>query len=538
MRGRSAVNESDIRADSGETLVRGALGSVHAGTLATRPSFGRRLLVLAAIMGPGLIVMVGDNDAGGITTYAQAGQAYGVSLLWLFPILLVVLYVAQEMVARLGAVTGVGHGKLIRERFGKFWAAFSVFDLFLLNFLTLMTEFIGIDLGFRFFGVSPFISVPIAAVFMIMIVASGEFHRWELAMYGLIVISLLVFPLMLLTPIHWGAALHDTVVPSVQHGLSSTATIFIIGIVGTTIAPWQLFFQQGNLIDKRIGTRFTNYERTDTIIGSVLTNLAGGAVVIAAASAFAGTHLTGHSSDAYAIARGFQHFIGPAAGAIFAVILLEAAILGAVTVTVSTSYALGDLFGLTSTLNARIRDAKGFYGSYAAMAVVAAGIVLIPNLPLGIVNLGVQVLAGILLPSALGFLVLLCNDRELLGPWVNSPWLNTLAALIVGLLLALSLVLTVGTIFPTVDIAMVTLATGALVVLAVLVVAVSQRKRAGRWRAEPGDLESRKDWLTPRDVLLRRPPMSRGRKTVLGVLRVYLVLAMLLMIVSFARLAH
>jgi NRAMP (natural resistance-associated macrophage protein)-like metal ion transporter len=528
-----------------ETIVRGALGTlrgsdlhgVHAGL--GRRSMKRRLLVLLAIMGPGLIVMVGDNDAGGITTYAQAGQAYGTSLLWLFPVLLVVLYVAQEMVARLGSVTGVGHGRLIRERFGRFWAAFSVFDLFLLNFLTLVTEFIGVDLAMSYFGVSPYVSVPVAAGVMVAAVGSGELYRWERFMYLLIAVSLLVFPLMALAPVRIGPVVHGTFVPSVAGGLGSTSMIFIIGIVGTTIAPWQLFFQQGNVIDKRIGTRFTNYERADTFIGAVITSVTAAAVLIAAAFAFAGTRLAGSTTtNGLGLARGFQHFLGPAAGAIFALVLMEAALIGAATVTVSTSYALGDLFGLANSLNTRFKEAKGFYATYVGLVVLAAALVLVPHLPLGILNLAVQVLAGILLPSALGFLVLLCNDSELLGPWVNTPWVNTIATLIVALLLQLSLVLTIVTIFPSANVKLLVMATSIPVLVATVAVAILERSRQGRWRAGRELLERRREWLTPQDVLLTRPPMSRGRKAVLGVLRVYLVVAMVLTAISFTRIAH
>ncbi len=521
-----------------ESVIRGALGTLRGGQMPNRPAYVRKLVAFLAIMGPGLIVMVGDNDAGGITTYAQAGQAFGVSLLWLFPLLLVVLYVAQEMVARLGSVTGVGHARLIRERFGRFWAAFSVFDLFLLNFLTLLTEFIGIDMGMSYFGVRPVVSVPISAVAMIGIVLTGKLYRWERYMLLLIVVSLLVIPLMLLAPVDWASVAHATVVPSVAGGLSSTAMIFIIGIIGTTIAPWQLFFQQSNVIDKKIGTRWTNYERADTLFGSVVTNVAGAAVLIAAAFAFAGTAMAGKSSNALALAQGFGHHLGPEAGAIFAVVLLEAAMIGAATVTVSTSYALADMFGLKSSLDTHVRRAKGFYASYAALVAVAAGIVLLPHLPLGLINLGVQVLAGVLLPSALGFLVLLCNDTELLGPWVNSPWLNVLASLIVGTLLQLSLVLTLVTVFPQVDVTVVTIVTGLPVLLATIAVAVVQRRKAGRWTVPPQEIERRRVWVSSPEVLLHRPPMSKGRKAVLGVLRGYLVVAMVLTVVSFVHLAR
>jgi Mn2+/Fe2+ NRAMP family transporter len=501
-----------------------------------------RLFAFLVVMGPGIIVMIGDNDAGGVTTYAQAGQAYGYSLLWLFPVLLVVLFVAQEMVGRLGAVTGVGHGKLLRSRFGKFWAAFSVFDLFLLNFLTLLTEFIGVDLGGRYFGVPATVSVPVMALLLCAIVLGRQFYRWERFVFLLIGVSMLMLVLPFLTGrgrvADWGQVAHSLVVPGVTGGLSTTAMIFIIGIVGTTVAPWQLFFQQGSVVDKRIGTRFTNYARADTFLGSVLTNLQGAALVVVGAMAFVGTKLFGQQSNALHLARGFAHFVTPALGTAFAIVLLNAALIGAATVTLASSYAIGDLFGVNSSLNSRFSEAKGFYLSYVASVALAGGIVLLPHLPLGLVNLGVQVLAGILLPSALGFLVLLCNDRELLGPWRNSPWLNVLATMIVGLLLQLSLVLTIGTVWSSVDITVVTVLTSIPVLLATVAVGVVQRQREGRWRADPVDLARRQDWVTPPDVLERPLPPSKGRTAVLGVMRAYLVVAMVLMVVSFVSLAH
>lgn len=529
--------EDDIR-------VRGALGTLrerHLGA-SRSPRWTTRIFAFLVIMGPGIIVMIGDNDAGGVTTYAQAGQAFGYSLLWVFPILLVVLYVAQEMVGRLGAVTGVGHGKLLRERFGKFWAAFSVFDLFILNFLTLLTEFIGIDLGFRYFGVPDTVSVPLMGLALVAIVLGRQFYRWERLVFVMIGVSMLMLALPFITgggrSAQWGQVAHAIVVPGVQGGLSTTAMIFIIGIVGTTIAPWQLFFQQGSVVDKRISTRFTNYERADTFFGSIFTNAQGAALVIVGALAFVGTKMAGGQSNALHIADGLARFVTPALGTAFAIVLLNAAMIGAATVTLSSSYAIGDLFGIDSSLNARVRDAKGFYSAYLLSVVAAGAVVLIPHLPLGIVNLGVQVLAGVLLPSALGFLVLLCNDKELLGPWVNSPWLNVLSTLIVALLLELSLVLTIGTIWSSVNVTLVTALLGAPVLVATVGVGIVQRMKTGRWRADPVDLARREDWVTPPDVLTRQLPKSKGRSFVLGAMRIYLVVAMVLMVVSIAKLAH
>jgi Mn2+/Fe2+ NRAMP family transporter len=540
-----APSDAEMKSDISDGVsVRGAFGTLrdHPRAEGRRPSWGKRIFAFLVVMGPGIIVMIGDNDAGGVTTYAQAGQAFGYSLLWLFPLLLVVLYVAQEMVGRLGAVTGVGHGQLLRARFGRFWAAFSVFDLFLLNFLTLLTEFIGIDLGGRYFGLSPYISVPFLALVLIGIVLGRQFYRWERIVFVMVGISLLMLALPFIDgsghAADFSRALHDTVVPGVHGGLTTTAMLFIIGIVGTTIAPWQLFFQQGSVVDKRIGTRFTNYERADTFIGSIFTNLQGAALVVMGAMAFAGTALFSKQSNALHIAQGLARFVTPALGDLFAVVLINAALIGAATVTLASSYAIGDLFGVNSSLNARFSEAKGFYLSYVATIAAAGAIVLVPHLPLGVINLGVQVLAGVLLPSALGFLVLLCNDKELLGPWANSPWVNVLATLIVALLLQLSLVLTIATIWPSVDVKTVTVVTGVPVLIATVAVGVVQRRRAGRWGANPEDLARRADWTPPRDVLDHPLPKSRGRTFVLGTMRAYLVVAMVLMAVSLAQLIH
>jgi len=233
--------------------IHGAFGTIkqHSVPPPSRP-WGRRIMALLAIMGPGLIVMVGDNDAGGIATYTQAGQNYGTSLLWTLLLLIPVLIVNQEMVVRLGAVTGVGHARLIIERFGKFWGAFSVGDLFILNFLTIVTEFIGVSLAMSYFGVSPLISVPVSALALVAMTVTGSFRRWERFMYFFIAINFLMIPLAFMSHPHIGPILHDTIVPGVRGGLDSTALLLIVAIVGTTVAPWQLFFQQSNVVDKRI----------------------------------------------------------------------------------------------------------------------------------------------------------------------------------------------------------------------------------------------------------------------------------------------
>ena len=276
--------------------IRGAFGTIGEHD-ANRPrSWRRRLLALAVIMGPGLIVMVGDNDAGGVATYAQAGQNYGTSLLWTLVFLIPVLIVNQEMVVRLGAVTGVGHGRLIFERFGRFWGWFSVGDLFILNFLTIATEFIGISLGAPYFGVTPYLAVPLAGVLLIGITVTGRFETWERLMFVILFGNLLIVPLVILSHPNLGQVARDLVVPGMQNGVTSTGVLLIIAIVGTTVAPWQLFFQQSNVVDKRITPRWIPYERADTVIGAFVVVIGATAIMVTTAFAFQHTRLTVTSS--------------------------------------------------------------------------------------------------------------------------------------------------------------------------------------------------------------------------------------------------
>jgi NRAMP (natural resistance-associated macrophage protein)-like metal ion transporter len=229
--------------------IEGAFGRIKLSDGDHSRTWKTRLLTLLAIVGPGIIVMVGDNDAGGVATYTQAGQNYGYSLLWVLLLLIPVLIVNQEMVVRLGAVTGVGHARLINERFGRGWGWFSVGDLFLLNFLTIVTEFIGISLAADYIGVSKYVVVPISAVALVAIMASGSFRRWERAMFIFIAVTLLQIPMVLMSHPQWVHAAKSFVVPSISGGVSSDAVLLIIAIVGTTVAPWQLFFQQSNVVD-------------------------------------------------------------------------------------------------------------------------------------------------------------------------------------------------------------------------------------------------------------------------------------------------
>jgi len=517
--------------------IEGAFGRIPVDDDERRSNLRRRLITFLAIIGPGIIVMVGDNDAGGVSTYAQAGQDYGYTLLWTLLLLIPVLIVNQEMVVRLGAVTGVGHARLINERFGRFWGWFSVGDLFILNFLTIVTEFIGVSLALRFFGVSPYISVPIAGLLLIGITASGSFRRWEQAMFLFIIVSLIQIPLAIMSEPHWGSIGHGFVVPGVQGGVSSNAVLLIIAIVGTTVAPWQLFFQQSNVIDKRITPRFIPYERADTTLGAFVVVIGATAILIAGVYAGVATGAAGHFTDALGTALSLQKH-GQIYGALFAIVLLDASILGAAAVTLSTSYAFGDVFGIKHSLHRTFKEAKTFYASYSAMIFVAAAIVLIPGAPLGLFTTSVQALAGILLPSASCFLLLLCNDREVLGPWMNPRWLNILAAFIVGALVDLSGTLVITTLFSSLNSTIVALwlavglVAGGLLYLGWLRITKSRRPpRAPHPRTTMSKAE-RENWRMPPLALLKPVQWSAGTKLAMGMLRGYLVVSVILLVVK------
>jgi Mn2+/Fe2+ NRAMP family transporter len=543
------VKQASLSASAGASAV---LDSAHVGDI--EGAFGRirldatdhgrtlktRLATLLAIVGPGLIVMVGDNDAGGVATYSQAGQNYSYSLLWVLLLLVPVLIVNQEMVVRLGAVTGVGHARLINERFGRGWGWFSVGDLFLLNFLTIVTEFIGISLAAGYFGVSKYIVVPISAFALVAIMASGSFRRWERAMFAFIAITLLQIPMLLLSHPQWGDAARNFVVPGIKGGLSSDAVLLIIAIVGTTVAPWQLFFQQSNIVDKRITPRFIGYERADTTIGAFVVVIGAAALVMTADWA---SRSTGHATDfvdAGAMARLLaQH--SSALGWLFAIVLLDASIIGAAAVTLSTSYAFGDVFGLKHSLHRGFSDAKEFYFSYTGMVAAAAAIVLIPGAPLGLITTAVQALAGLLLPSASVFLLLLCNDREVLGPWVNRRWLNIVAAFIVTTLLLLSGILMATTLFPDVNVVKVTeyLVVGIVigVILAVGVLKWLERRHGPQPVPPPLPVGMDKtQWRMPRLALLDPVKWSAGTKLGMLALRGYLVVGAVLLVVKAVQL--
>ena len=522
--------------------IHGAFGSISANDSAPRKTLWSKLKTLLVILGPGLIVMVGDNDAGAFGTYTQAGQNYGTSLLWTLLLLVPVLYVNQEMVLRLGVVTGVGHARLIFKRFGKFWGAFSVIDLFVLNALTIVTEFIGISLGLQYLGVSKWWGIGAAALVLIGAASTGNFRRFERFAMVLILGSLLVVPIIFMIHPPIGQIAHDLVTPAMPpHSKLGDVMLLIIAIVGTTIAPWQLFFQQSYVIDKRITPRFMNYERVDLWIGIVIVIVGAVAMMAFCAQTFGGKPEFGHFVDAGAVASGIEKYYGRLPGTLFAVALIDASIMGAAAVSLSTAYALGDVLSLKHSLHRKPGDAKGFYALYGGLIVLAAALVLTPGAPLGLLTNLVQTLAGVLLPSATVFLLLLCNDKQVLGPWVNSRRLNYLAGAIVAVLVMLSVILTASVLFPDItEIQILAILLGGAVATALSLVGVKVYERVhgvDKVADAPGDTASRSRWRMPPVGELQPARISLLSRLWMIVLRGYLVVAAGMLIVKMVQLA-
>jgi Mn2+/Fe2+ NRAMP family transporter len=521
--------------------IRGGFGTIHEHDVGPRKNWWARFKTLLAILGPGLIVMVGDNDAGAFGTYTQAGQNYGTTLLWTLLMLIPVLYVNQEMVLRLGAVTGVGHARLILERFGKFWGAFSVIDLFVLNALTIVTEFIGLTLGFDYLGIPKLWGVVVSAVIIMGAASTGDFRRFERFSLVLVFGSLLLVPVFLMAHPPVGQLAHDFLVPAFpKNGALADVMLLIIAIVGTTVAPWQLFFQQSYVVDKRITPRFIRYERIDLWLGIGLVIIGAVAMMSFSTTAFEGTPEFGQFKDASAVATGLGLHAGRAAGVLFAIALIDACIIGASAVSLSTAYAIGDVLSLRHSLHRKPTDAKGFYAVYFGLIAISAALVLTPGTPLGLLTNAVQTLAGVLLPGATVFLLLLCNDKAVLGPWANTFKVNLFTGGVIAVLVMLSVILTASVLFPNISgnqILAVLGAGGIIAVVATIAILLWQRRRGVALEAVPAVLPAeRATWRMPRLADLPRAELTVLNRTFLTVLRAYLFIAGGLVLVRIAQL--
>jgi Mn2+/Fe2+ NRAMP family transporter len=407
----------------------------------------RRVSHFLMVAGPGLIVMVADNDAGAISTYTESGARFGTSLLWLMVLLLPVTYFIQEMVARLGIATGEGLASIIYERFGVWWGRFCLLDLLAVNFLTLVTEFAAVALVAKQLGYSPSVAVPMAAIGLILLVGTGSYRRWERMTLLLCGLNLAWLWLAGVVRPDWGSAAFDSMVPTVPPGgLTGDLVFLVVAIVGTTIAPWQLFFQQSCVADKRLRFADLKAARLDTAIGAVAISIFAACMMLIGDAMFRGGL---RYDDPAQMASALEPLIGRFGRLALLLLILNSAVLGATAISLSSAWAWGEVMGWKNTLQARLTEAPGFYSAYAVCTAAAAGLTLIPGAPLQEIILWVQVLAGIMLPAAVVLLQLLLNDREMLGArFVNRRWNNVVNWSVIALLFGLSFVLAVRALMP------------------------------------------------------------------------------------------
>jgi NRAMP (natural resistance-associated macrophage protein)-like metal ion transporter len=403
-----------------------------------------RLFLIVA--GPGVIVMVADNDAGGITTYTATGAKYSFHLIWFLILLGPVAYYVQEMTVRLGAVTKRGHAEAIFHAFGSFWGWFSLLDLVLLNWLTMITEFIGMTAALGIFGVPRWVTVIIASLMMGTMVIQGRYWTWEKAALVFCVLNLIYIPavFMINPPIH--EVLRGCFIPQLPPGgFTNELFFFLMANIGTTIAPWMIFFQQSAVVDKSLQERDITSGKVDTGIGAFFT-----VVVAAFCVILTGTLLPGQNiNDAASAAAEFMG-INKHLGTLLAIGLFDAGFLGAICISLASSWAFGEVFGWAHSLNNRVKEAPWFYAYYFFGIVLAGTVVLIPRAPLVLITLFVQVIAVTLLPAALVFLILLLNNEETMGRFRNTAFQNVANITIVTLIILVSTGYGISALFPSI----------------------------------------------------------------------------------------
>ncbi len=408
-----------------------------------------RFWVLWLLVGPGVLVFLGENDAPSMLSYSASGAQFGVGFFIPFVVFTFLMgLVVQEMTVRLGAVTHRGHAELIFDRFGKFWGFFSLGDLVLGNFLTLVTEFIGIRAGLGFFGVRPSVAVGAGLLVVFLAITTGRYWTWERITLGLAIFNGLFVPAALLAHPHWPAVGHALLTwKPLPHGNAFDILVLMLADIGATVTPWMIFFQQSAVVDKGMQPRDISAGRLDTLLGALL------ATVFAIAAILATAPLFHHGIDASQFqtaqfAEALEPWIGRTGATLFALGIFEAGIVAAIAISTSSAYAFGEVMGTGHSLNRPLREAWPFYTTLMGSAAVAGGLVLIPHAPLEFIVLIVNVVAVLAMPPALAFLMLLVNDRDVMGEYVNGLWANVAAITVTVLLIVAGLGFGIATVFP------------------------------------------------------------------------------------------
>jgi Mn2+/Fe2+ NRAMP family transporter len=403
-----------------------------------------RLALLLAVVGPGIITANVDNDAGGITTYSVSGARYGYSLLWMMPLVLIALIIVQEMSARLGVVTGKGLADLIRERMGVRITAIILALLLFVNLANTVSEFAGVAASMEIFGVSKYISVPIAAIVVWFIIVKGNYKAVERVFLVASGIYLAYIASGVIANPNWSEVGQAFVSPTFHFDVGYV-TIFVT-IIGTTIAPWMQFYQQSSIVDKGLQIKDYAYERIDVIVGSLFAVLVATFITIACASTIYKSGLQVETAKDAALALG--PLAGKYASTLFALGLLNASVFSAAILPLSTSYTVCEAFGWENSISRDLKDAPIFFGIFTALIIVGAAIILLPIQSLIQAMLISQTFNGVLLPVILIAMLVLINDKRLMGKFKNGRIFNILAWIISIVLIILAGILIVVTFIP------------------------------------------------------------------------------------------
>lgn len=414
-----------------------------------RRSRGRSWWLLWLLIGPGMLAMLGENDGPSMLSYAATGSQYGIGFFLPFVVLTFAMaFVVQEMTVRLGVVTHRGHAELIFDRFGPFWGWFAMGDLFLGNVLTLVTEFIAIRAGLGYFSVPPALAI-LGAFFIIMaVVLSRRYWTWERITLGLALFNLVFVPVAILTHPVGGQIVQAFLTwGPLPGGWTQRTVLLLMADIGATVTPWMLFFQQSAVVDKGMTTDDLRQGRIDTALGAAIAATVAIATIIATAPLFV-NHISAANFNGAQFAQALEPYVGNVGATLFALGIFEAGLVAAITISSSSAYAFGEVTGRVHSLNSSLREGWPFYTVLLLAAGISAVLVLIPNAPLVFIILIVNVIATLAMPPALVFLIMLVNDREIMGTHVNGRLANTVAIAIVVFLCLIGLLYGITTVFP------------------------------------------------------------------------------------------
>jgi Mn2+/Fe2+ NRAMP family transporter len=392
----------------------------------------RRWQLLWLLVGPGILAMLGENDGPSMIAYASDGAQYGLGFFVpLIPILFAMAFVVQEMCMRVGAVTHRGYGELVLQRYGRVWGWFGAGDLCLTNLITLIAEFVAIRVGLAYFHLGAGVAVALGLVLVLFTLSGGRYWRWERTVLGLALFNGLFLLAAILVKPDVGTLASSLSFSPLPHGSLNTLLLLLASTIGATVTPWMIFFQQSASTDKGMTPGDVPHGRYDITIGAVMASVFGiGALVAGAALLHHGSGIEGFSGAGFPAA--LSHVAGGAVGTVFALGLIEAGGVAILTISASTAYAAGECIGVSHSFNTSPRNAAVFYAANVGVALIAAVVILIPGAPLLSIALNANVLATVLLPVSLVFVLMLANDRDLMGRWANRRSTNAVGVLVVA----------------------------------------------------------------------------------------------------------